>query len=334
MYRFLSALISISLFSIAILSFNASDVLAYNSGIEAFVKSLYADCLGREADPLGLDDWCSRLTSGQTTGKEAAYGFFFSTEFTNKANSLTDDQLIDIYYRVFLNRQADDGGKEYWMEQIYYTSNPVAVLFTGFSDSAEFENKCICYGITAGPHIDAPSAFASAGRTTGGLATFDEFRASNSSRGWDEQTAWDHYYEYIYYWSYIASDDEIMQEAGPVNTDLGRYCEQFIGIPYVFGGMSTSGFDCSGLVAYVYSHYYGITLPHNAAAMSSYGEEVTGSLEPGDILCCDLDLNGSIDHAMMYVGTYFLDTGFYSDKVTMRPGVPDDIIVTIRRFNH
>ena len=80
---------------------NADEV---NPGIELFVRSLYSDCLVRNADPTGLNDWCSKLASGEITGKEAAYGFFFSQEFQSKANSWSDDQLIETYYLVFLNR--------------------------------------------------------------------------------------------------------------------------------------------------------------------------------------------------------------------------------------
>ena len=129
----------------------------YNPGIEAFVNSLYADCLGRNADPTGFSDWCNKLASGQITGKLAAYGFFFSPEFIAKANSWSDDQLIEAYYRVFLNRSSDSAGKAYWSQQIAGTTNDVSILFTGFADSAEFASKCASYGITVGNHVDVPT---------------------------------------------------------------------------------------------------------------------------------------------------------------------------------
>ena len=46
----------------------ARRALAYNAGVEAFVNSLYSDCLGRTADPAGFNDWCTRLTNGSITG--------------------------------------------------------------------------------------------------------------------------------------------------------------------------------------------------------------------------------------------------------------------------
>ena len=128
------------------------------AGIETFVRSLYSDCLGRDPDPAGLQDWCSRLASGQITGKQCALGFFFSPEFLNKAPQLSDAELVDIYYRVFLNRSADPAGQSYWMSMIANTTDDISILFTGFADSAEFAGKCSSYGIAAGAHVDTPSA--------------------------------------------------------------------------------------------------------------------------------------------------------------------------------
>ncbi|WP_390406143.1 C40 family peptidase [Lacticaseibacillus jixiensis] len=76
--------------------------------------------------------------------------------------------------------------------------------------------------------------------------------------------------------------------------------EQFIGVPYVYGGMSPSGFDCSGLVAYAAAKV-GISLPHNAAAQSSMGHSVSMSaLQPGDLLFWGGV--GSAGHVAIYIG--------------------------------
>lgn len=141
----------------------------YNQGIVTFVTSLYADCLGRNPDPTGLNDWCAKLASGQITGKQCAYGFFFSPEFQAKANNMSDDAFIEAYYRVFLNRTSDPNGKAYWAGKIANTTNDISILFTGFADSVEFANKCASYGITAGPHINVPTTVRGAsGEGSGG----------------------------------------------------------------------------------------------------------------------------------------------------------------------
>ncbi len=128
----------------------------FNPGIEAFVTSLYVDCLGRNPDPEGFNYWCSNLANGTVTGKQCAYGFFFSDEYRFIAASISDNELVNIYYRVFLNRTADPAGQAYWMNKISNTVHDITILFNGFADSNEFAQKCASYGVIAGNHIEAP----------------------------------------------------------------------------------------------------------------------------------------------------------------------------------
>lgn len=72
-------------------------------------------------------------------------------------------------------------------------------------------------------------------------------------------------------------------------------------IPYVWGGSSLSGMDCSGLVAYVYSHAEGINLPHYTVALeSSVNKHSVASAQPGDILFWGSA--GATYHAAIYIG--------------------------------
>ncbi|MFZ0718730.1 NlpC/P60 family protein, partial [Mycobacterium sp.] len=72
----------------------------------------------------------------------------------------------------------------------------------------------------------------------------------------------------------------------PTGADLVRYAAAFLGIPYVWGGLTGFGIDCSGLT-YIAYQAYGITLPRDAGpqAADSRGRPVDKSaLQPGDLL--------------------------------------------------
>ena len=74
---------------------------------------------------------------------------------------------------------------------------------------------------------------------------------------------------------------------------------QYLGVPYVWGGASPSGFDCSGFVMYVFAQV-GISLPHNTVAQWGYSNAVSvprNELEPGDLV-----FFAGLGHVGIYVG--------------------------------
>lgn len=80
----------------------------------------------------------------------------------------------------------------------------------------------------------------------------------------------------------------------------------FLGVPYVYGGASPSGFDCSGLTLYVYKQF-GYNLSHSASAQwANSGVFVERSeLQPGDlVMFCDPSRsNGkACSHVGIYIG--------------------------------
>lgn len=71
-------------------------------------------------------------------------------------------------------------------------------------------------------------------------------------------------------------------------------------IPYVWGGNSTAGMDCSGMVDYVYAQL-GIALPHNTIQLESYvNEKPVSQAQPGDLLFWGQP--GHSYHVAIYIG--------------------------------
>lgn len=85
-----------------------------------------------------------------------------------------------------------------------------------------------------------------------------------------------------------------------LGTTVARIAARQTGTPYRYGGSTTSGFDCSGLVHYAYAQA-GVSLPRTTAALWRYAQPVARpELRPGDILFFDID--GKVSHVGLYLG--------------------------------
>lgn len=84
----------------------------------------------------------------------------------------------------------------------------------------------------------------------------------------------------------------------PTSGGAASIAMQYLGVPYVWGGASPSGFDCSGLVMFVYARM-GIYLPHSASAQYYSGTPISYSeLAPGDLVF----FGNPIGHVGIYIG--------------------------------
>ncbi len=86
--------------------------------------------------------------------------------------------------------------------------------------------------------------------------------------------------------------------------EIADYALQFVGYPYVYGGSSPKGFDCSGFTSYVYKQF-GITINRTASTQLDNGTPVSMSeLQPGDLVMFKKSGSGSkrASHVGIYIG--------------------------------
>ncbi len=85
----------------------------------------------------------------------------------------------------------------------------------------------------------------------------------------------------------------VVEPGSPVETALAYH-----GVPYLWGGETPRGFDCSGLLLYVYRQH-GVSLPHYSGSQFQMGEKVApAALQPGDAVF----FGSPIHHVGMYMG--------------------------------
>lgn len=79
--------------------------------------------------------------------------------------------------------------------------------------------------------------------------------------------------------------------------------KEYLGVPYVYGGTTPSGFDCSGFTRYVYAKH-GISLPRTSRAQRS-AVKYTSNPQPGDLVFFNVG-GGAITHVAIYAGNGML----------------------------
>jgi cell wall-associated NlpC family hydrolase len=92
----------------------------------------------------------------------------------------------------------------------------------------------------------------------------------------------------------------ILARTSKLAQTLTRSALRFLGTPYVFGGDSASGFDCSAYVQHVFA-MIGISLPRTADAQYDVGRPAVGGPRPGDLVFFQTYTYGP-SHVGIYLG--------------------------------
>ncbi len=91
-------------------------------------------------------------------------------------------------------------------------------------------------------------------------------------------------------------------EPAPASGEVALFALSQLGVPYAFGGASPEvGFDCSGLVAYVFRRAGNLDLPRTTFDLARVGEPVASELQPGDLVFFNT-LRRDYSHVGIYLG--------------------------------
>ncbi|MGZ3521971.1 MAG: C40 family peptidase [Vulcanimicrobiaceae bacterium] len=92
----------------------------------------------------------------------------------------------------------------------------------------------------------------------------------------------------------------ILARTSTIAKNLTRSALRFLGTPYVFGGTSTTGFDCSGYVQHVFA-MMGMSIPRTADAQYYAGHKIVGGMHAGDLVFFQTYAPGP-SHVGIYLG--------------------------------
>lgn len=119
--------------------------------VDDFVTRCYQLAFQRTADPEGFEYWKKEIVEQRRTGVDVVHCFIFSDEY--KAQNTSDSQFVKDLYTMFMGREPDQAGYDYWCEKIASGMTREQV-FAGFGNSPEFSGICADYGITAGYYTE------------------------------------------------------------------------------------------------------------------------------------------------------------------------------------
>lgn len=102
----------------------------------------------------------------------------------------------------------------------------------------------------------------------------------------------------------------------PLGVQAVEIAKQYIGVPYLWGGTDSDGFDCSGLMQYVYKQL-GISISRTTSTQINDGRAVSrDELEEGDLIM----FGNPVHHVGMYVGNGdFIEAPYSGERVRIVP---------------
>jgi cell wall-associated NlpC family hydrolase len=107
------------------------------------------------------------------------------------------------------------------------------------------------------------------------------------------------------------------KDEGGLRSNLVETAKSYLGVPYLWGGTSSAGFDCSGLTMAVY-RLNGLQMPRNSREQYTAGAPVAmNRIKPGDLLFFTTDGSGKVSHVGIYIGgDSFIDAPKHGRRIS------------------
>lgn len=126
--------------SVERIHFSDTSLALDTDGIAGQAYRLYRAAFDRESDDEGLGYWMATMENGETLD-DVANAFISSQEFQSLyGENCTDEEFVSLLYNNVLNRDADTGGYEYWLNQLD-TNLSRTDLLVNFSESGENQSN-------------------------------------------------------------------------------------------------------------------------------------------------------------------------------------------------
>jgi trypsin len=112
--------------------------VTYQARMGGLARSYRAYFL-RDPDQSGLNFWFKKVNAGWSTARVSDF-FAQSSEFTTRYGALDNDEFVNLIYQNVLGRAGDQGGIDYWTDQLDRGVKTRGQVMVGYSESNEYRS--------------------------------------------------------------------------------------------------------------------------------------------------------------------------------------------------